>query len=202
MTTSRIAIVYFSHTGHNQLMAEAIAEGAREDADTQADLLRITGEQITAGRWRDDAMAATLQEAHAIVFGSPTYMGSAAAQFKAFADWSSEVWMQQGWADKLAGGFTHAAGLSGDKLNTLVYFSILAAQHGMTWINPADHGYFEPQGNVRTNRMGSYLGVMGQSDLDPNAKEAALDASDRESCRLFGLRLAKWTHRVFSTPPA
>ena len=190
-----VAIVYFSATGHTHLMAEAIAAGVHRCGDTRADLLRIEGTQIQAGRWFDEGFIERLQTAKALIFGSPTYMGTVAAQFKAFADYSSEIWLQQAWKDKLAGGFTHGSALSGDKLSTLIYFSILAAQHGMVWVNPGDIDCTARESDDGVNRMGSYLGVMGQSpmvfDRDPE-----LHPGDRLSCERYGLRLAQWLARV------
>lgn len=57
-------------------------------------MLRITGEQIVNGRWKDEAMVASLNSADAIIFGTPTYMGGVAAQFKAFVDGVSSAWAQ------------------------------------------------------------------------------------------------------------
>lgn len=191
-----VAIVYFSGAGHTHLMAEAIAIGVQRYADTRADLLRIEGAQINAGRWFDEWFVERLQSAKAIIFGSPTYMGGAAAQFKAFADYSSGLWFQQSWEDKLAGGFTHGAALSGDKLNTLIYFSILAAQHGMVWLNPGEIDCTVRGETDGTNRLGSYLGVMGQTYLDLENKEPWLHPGDRLSCETFGQRIANWVHRI------
>ncbi|PSB48718.1 flavodoxin family protein, partial [Chamaesiphon polymorphus] len=129
-----IAIIYFSGTGHTHLMAESIAAGVQTISDTKVQLLRITGEQIINGRWKDEVMMASLNSADAIIFGSPTYMGGVAAQFKAFVDGASSVWVQQLWKDKIAGGFTHSGGLSGDKQGTLIYLAINAAQHAMIWV--------------------------------------------------------------------
>jgi NAD(P)H dehydrogenase (quinone) len=83
---TNIAIIYFSGTENTHLIAEAIATGAQTIPDTKVQLLRITGEQIVNGRWKDEAMMATLNSADAIVFGSPTYMSGVSAQFKAFVD--------------------------------------------------------------------------------------------------------------------
>ena len=191
-----IAIVYFSGTGHTHLMAEAIAVGVHRYADTRANLLRIEGTQIKEGRWFDERFMESLQSAKAIIFGSPTYMGGAAAQFKAFADYSSELWFQQAWKDKLAGGFTHGAALSGDKLNTLIYFSLLAAQHGMVWVNPGEIDCSVRGQTDETNRLGSYLGVMGQTYLDFERKEPELHPGDRLSCEYFGQHIANWVDRI------
>ncbi len=57
--------------------------------------------QIKDGRWFDGKFMESLQMADAILFGSPTYMGGAAAQFKAFADFTSETWFAEAWKDKL-----------------------------------------------------------------------------------------------------
>lgn len=188
---ANIAIVYFSGTGHTHLMAESIAIGAQTITDTKIQLLRITGEQIVNGRWKDEAIVATLNSADAIVFGSPTYMGGVAAQFKAFVDGVSSVWAQQLWKDKIAGGFTHSGGLSGDKQGTLVYLTINAAQHSMIWVGAGEMS--QPNG---VNRLGSYQGLMGQTTPDfSGEKGAELDAGDRLSCELYGQRIAEATKR-------
>jgi NAD(P)H dehydrogenase (quinone) len=83
---TNIAIIYFSGTGNTHLMAEAIATGTQKSPDTKVQLRRITGEQIVNGRWKDEAMLASLNSSDAIIFGSPIYMGGVAAQFKAFND--------------------------------------------------------------------------------------------------------------------
>jgi NAD(P)H dehydrogenase (quinone) len=54
-----------------------------------------------------------------MIFGSPTYMGSASAAFKAFMEATSQRWMEQRWAMKLAAGFTNSGSQNGDKQNTL-----------------------------------------------------------------------------------
>ncbi|WP_031191886.1 flavodoxin family protein, partial [Streptomyces peucetius] len=74
-----------------------------------------------------------LDAADAIVFGSPTYMGTASGAFHVFAEATSKRWATRAWQDKLAAGFTNSGSKSGDKLHTLQFFTVLAAQHGMHW---------------------------------------------------------------------
>lgn len=185
-----VAIVYFSGTGHTHLMAEAIAAGVNQVSAATAKLLRVTGEQIVNGRWKDAATLETLAAADAIVFGSPTYMGGVAAQFKAFVDAASEAWFAQAWKDKIAGGFTHSSSLSGDKQGTLIYLAVNAAQHSMIWIGAGDlpSSYLGKDDNV--NRLGSFLGVMGQSPMTMGQGEATLDAGDRLTAEKYGQRIA------------
>ncbi|MEM8829422.1 MAG: flavodoxin family protein [Cyanobacteria bacterium P01_G01_bin.19] len=191
---SDIAIVYFSGQGHTHLMAEAIAEGAGKVADTKPELLRITGEQITEGRWQDENILAKLNEAKAIVFGSPTYMGTVAAQFKSFLD-NTDAWFEQKWKDKLAAGFTHSSSLSGDKQSTLLYLATFASQMSMIWINVGDmpSHYFGKDDEV--NRLGSFLGVMGQSELDMSDKPAEIHPGDALTAIKFGQRIAEAAKR-------
>ncbi|NJL38995.1 MAG: flavodoxin family protein [Leptolyngbyaceae cyanobacterium SM1_4_3] len=197
MTT--VAVVYFSGSGHTHLMAEAIATGATSQG-VEVELLRIVGEQIVEGRWQDAAILERLHQADAIVFGSPTYMGGVAAQFKAFLDTGSSIWFEQGWKDKIAGGFTHSSSLSGDKQGTLIYLSIYAAQHSMIWVGAGDlpSPYFGKDDGI--NRLGSFLGVMGQSPLNMSGGEAVLEEGDRLTAEKYGQRIAeaalRWSRQL------
>jgi len=186
-----VAIVYFSGSGHTHLMAQAIASGVSTVPGATADLFRITGEQIVDGRWKDDETLAKLAAADAIVFGSPTYMGGVAAQLKAFIDAASEAWFAQAWKDKIAGGFTHSSSLSGDKQGTLLYLSINAAQHGMIWIGQSELPSFYFGNDDGVNRLGAFLGVMGQSPMTMGKTEAALDPGDRLTSEKYGRRIAE-----------
>jgi len=102
---SSIVIVYHSGYGHTAKVAQAVAEGSG------GTLLAIDAEgNLPEGGWEQ------LAAARAIVFGSPTYMGSVSWQFKKFADASSKPWFGQAWKNKLAAGFTNSASMNGDKI--------------------------------------------------------------------------------------
>jgi multimeric flavodoxin WrbA len=123
----RPSVVVASHSGygHTAVLAEAVARGASADAD----VVSIAVDVITDEQW------AQLDTAEPIIFGSPTYMGTASAVFHTFAESTSKRWSVQAWEGKLAAGFTNSGGKSGDKSSTLGYIATLAAQHGMHWIN-------------------------------------------------------------------
>ena len=183
MTT--LSIVYFSGSGHTTKMAEAVAKGAGAVAGTQVHLLAIQGEDIHSGRFKNDSLMAKLDASDAVIFGSPTYMGGPAAQFKAFADATGERWFKAAWRDKLAGGFTVSGGPSGDKLSTLHYFFTLAMQHGMVWVGQAE----TPMNDKGINRLSSYSGVMGQAMME--SPEEAPNAADKLTGEIFGRRVAE-----------
>lgn len=190
-----VSIVYFSGSGHTHLMAQAVADGASKVEGITVELLRIVGEQIVNGRWQDDAILEKLNQSDAIVFGTPTYMGGVAAQFKAFIDAASSIWFQHGWKDKIAAGFTHSSSPSGDKQGTLLELATNAAQHGMIWVNVGDLQSFLFGKDDGVNRLGGFLGAMGQSPLDMSEKEAVIDSGDRLTAERFGQRIAEVTKR-------
>jgi multimeric flavodoxin WrbA len=175
---AKVVVVYHSGYGHTQRMAQAVAEGAG------ATLLAVDAEgNLPEGGW--EALAA----ADAIIFGSPTYMGTVSWQFKKFADASSKVWFAQGWKDKLAAGFTNSAGLNGDKHSTLTYLFTLAMQHGMLWVS---QGLMPANTKASTrndvNNLVSYSGAIAQSPSDAGAAE--MEQGDLETARIFGKRVA------------
>src|SRR5580698_5137494 len=122
---TNVAVVFHSGFGHTQAVAEAVARGAGQVPGVTVSLVPV-GEA--------EAREAELDAADAIVFGSPTYMGSVSADFAKFKDWTSKRWMARAWQNKLAAGFTVSASWGGDKQNTLMQLFTLAQQHGMVWI--------------------------------------------------------------------
>ncbi|MDB6075770.1 MAG: pnpB [Verrucomicrobiaceae bacterium] len=185
-----IAIIYFTGTGSTGKLAEAVHAGAASVADMQAELIAIEGKDIVDGRYSNDAVFEKLNKADAIIFGTPTIMGGPSAQFKAFADATGGIWFGQGWKDKLAGGFSMSGSPSGDKLNTLQYLHLLASQHGMLWVSTGGMPSFYAGKTDGYNRLGSYLGVMGQNTT-PQGQPAAIDSGDALTGQEYGKRVAE-----------
>ena len=186
---STVSIIYFSGTGHTAKEAEAVHQGAASVADTTSHLIAIKGDDIIKGRYTNDEVMATLDGSDGIIFGSPTYMGGPAAQFKAFADATGERWYRSAWRDKLAAGFTVSNGPSGDKLSTLHYFFTLAMQHGMVWIGMPE----TPMNDRGINRLSSYSGVMAQAGNEP--VDVAPNAADKLTGEILGRRVAESVKR-------
>ncbi len=181
----KIAIVYHSGYGHTTKAAEAVQAGATA-AGGAAELIRIDAEgNITEAQW------ASLAAADAIVFGSPTYMGTVSWQFKKFADASSKPWYSQIWKDKIAAGFTNSATMNGDKLSTLHYLFTLSQQHSMIWVGTG----MMPSNSKAAQRndinyVGSFAGLMTQSPSDSSPEEGPLPG-DLATANLFGQRIVE-----------
>jgi len=178
----RVAVAYHSGYGHTEVLAQAVAAGIENAGGTA---ISVPVGDLEAINW--EALAA----ADAIVFGSPTYMGSVSGPFKCFMDATSRIWYEQGWKDKLAAGFTNSGSLSGDKLNTLMQISVFAAQHSMLWVSLGImNGNNSSQGDPNSlNRVGGFLGAMATSNTD-QGPELAPPQCDRDTAQALGARVA------------
>lgn len=181
---SKIVVVYFSGYGHTRKVAEAVAQGAG------ASLIQIDAEgNVPEGAW--DELAA----ADGIVFGAPTYMGSAPWQFKKFADATSKAWFTRAWQDKVFGGFTNSASFNGDKAVTLIALQTLASQHGGIWVSL---GLLPANSKAATrndvNNLGGSVGLLVQTPSDASADE--VPAGDLETAKQYGARVAAVAARL------
>ena len=186
----KVSIIYFSGAGSTAKLAETVSKGATSVAGVTTQIIAINGEDIINGRYQNDEVMSTLDASDAIIFGSPTYMGGVAAQFKAFADSSVSSWVDQKWRDKLAAGFTISGTPSGDKFSTLQYFHTLAMEHGMVWISLGE----KPGQANGVNRLGSWGGLMTQADSQ--STDGELHPGDKLTGELLGKRVAEYAVRI------
>lgn len=188
---TKSVVLYFSGYGHTQKLAEAVHQGASSVPDHTSTLIAIDKD----GNIREEDWE-TLSLANAIIFGSPTYMGGPAWQFKKFADDSSKAWFKEAWKNKIAAGFTNSASINGDKFSTLTYFFTLAMQHGMIWVGLG----LMPSNKKASKRndpnwLGGFSGALGQAPSDASPKEGAFHG-DMETGSLLGQRVAIMTKRI------
>ncbi len=182
---AKVGIVFFSGYGHTKKQAEAVAAGAGGVDGATAEVFEIDQDgNLPEGAWE------SLAAKDAIIYGSPTYMGGPAWQFKKFADASSKPWFGRAWKDKIAGGFTNSASVNGDKFNTIMYFFTLSQQHGQVWVGlgllPANK---KENGPEDVNWTAGFAGAMSISPADASPEEAPR-AGDLETARVLGERIA------------
>ena len=184
---TKVSIVYFSGTGNTAKFAESIGKGAASVAGVEMNLVAINENDISKGRYKNDEVINALDASDAIIFGSPTYMGGLAAQFKAFADATVGAWFQQKWRGKIAAGFTLSGTPSGDKFNTLQHLQTIAMQHGMIWVGLGEMP-MQPNG---VNRIASWVGAMAQSGQ--GSPDIAITDEDKLTGEILGKRVATFT---------
>src|ERR1700736_1830237 len=158
---AKVFVVYHSGFGHTKLQAEAVHRGAASVADAE---IRTTEQAIQN---LDE-----LDQADAIIFGCPTYMGNISAEMKKFIEVAATKWFTLSWKDKVAGAFTNSSSFSGDKLNTLIGLVINAMQHSMIYVgtgllpavsHPESLNSVQGPGPEVQNRLGSFVGPMSAS---------------------------------------
>lgn len=180
MTPAKVAVLYSSGYGHTELLAEHIAQGAKELAETK------TIDVCERFDFKE------LHKMDALVFGSPTYMGSVSAEFKAFMDSTSSFWTDKLWNNKIAAGFTVGTCPSGDKATTLLQLVTFAAQHGMIWVGQSELGDRFANTTDQRNLNGFWVGLGAMSVADKSQKIAA---GDLLTARIFGRRIAEVTEK-------
>jgi multimeric flavodoxin WrbA len=180
---SNIAVVYFSGYGHTKVIAQTMAN------KIAAHLIEIDRNgEIQEQDWH------TLDQSDAIVFGAPTYMGSAPWQFKKFADASSKKWFTRAWQDKIFAGFTNSASLNGDKQVTLIQLQTLASQHGGIWVSlgllPANS---KSATREDVNNLGGSVGLLVQTPSDAGVEE--IPSGDLQTAEEYAQRIAAITQK-------
>jgi NAD(P)H dehydrogenase (quinone) len=189
MTT--VAIVFYSGYGHTARQADAVRNGVASVLGADVVTYRID----QSGELPDGAMEA-IGLADAMIYGSPTYMGGPAWQFKKFADASSKAWFAESWKDKVAAGFTNSASVNGDKGATMHYFWTFSQQHGQFWV-----GLGVPPANTKAhgpedvNWTAGFSGAFAISPSDASPAEAPRKG-DLETASLLGKRVAEVAGRL------
>ncbi len=188
---SMISILYFSGYGHAAKLAEAVERGAASVPGSVVQVHRIS----ETGELADEVWTA-LGDADAIIYGTPTYMGGPAWQFKRVADASSSRWLKQDWKDKLAAGFTVSAATNGDKFSTIQYLWTLSQQHGQFWVGtgllPSNA---KAHGPADINWSGGTSGVVAIAPADASPEEAP-GAGDLAAAEALGRRVAGLAERL------
>ena len=130
---SKVAVIYYSATGTNAAMAQAVADGAAE-AGAEVRVRQVNETAPSAAidsnpKWREfvdrtktepRASHDDLEWADAIIFGTPTRFGNMASQLKAFIDTTGGLWFKGALANKVYAGFTSAMNPHGGQESTLL----------------------------------------------------------------------------------
>ena len=151
-----LSIVYHSQHGHTAQIAQTLEAAINSTSRCVVYLISV---EEALQKWP------ILHASDGIIFGCPTHFGNVSASFKSFMDATGAFWYKQLWKDKLAAAFTVSSSTCGDKLNTLQSIALFAAQHSMHWISLGVlPRYMNDEQTDGQNRLGTYLGLMMQSD--------------------------------------
>ncbi len=140
----KIKVVFYSMFGHIYKLAEAVAEGAREVEGAEVELLQVAElvpddvlEKSGAKKAREvfahipTANPSDLEDADAIIFGTPTRFGNMCAQMRNFLDQTGGLWAQGALIGKVGSVFTSTGTQHGGQETTLTSFHTTLLHHGM-----------------------------------------------------------------------
>jgi NAD(P)H dehydrogenase (quinone) len=140
----KVYIVYYSTYGHVHKMAEAIAEGVKQ-VDGAEPVLRRVPETLSdevlgkMGALEAQKMMAgvpictveELEEADAIIFGTPTRFGNMIGQMRQFLDATGNLWVKGSLVGKVGSVFASSATQHGGQESTILTFHVTLLHHGM-----------------------------------------------------------------------
>ncbi len=140
----KVFIVFYSTYGHVYRMAEAIAQGAREVPGVEVELRRVQEtlpEQVLRDMGALEAQKAfshipvatvkDLEDADAIIFGTPTRFGNMAGQMRQFLDSTGQLWAKGALVGKVGSVFVSTATQHGGQESTILSFHNTLLHHGM-----------------------------------------------------------------------
>jgi NAD(P)H dehydrogenase (quinone) len=196
---SKIAVVYYSATGHIHAMAEAVATGAKQ-AGAEVRLRRVAElapEEVIRRQdaWREhyeqtlplvlEVMLDDLKWADGLAFGTPTRFGLPAAQLKEFIDQTGPLWVRAHLANKVATSFTSSQNAHGGQESTLLALNNVFYHWGCVIVPP---GYTHA---VVAAAGGNPYGASYPAGAGEKVSTDALTAAHYE-----GYRLARYAARL------
>lgn len=164
---TKLAIIYYSATGHGTTMAQRVATAA-EAAGAEVRVRHVAETRDPASFAHNPAWTANYEAtkdlpvatgddivwADAVIFGSPTRFGSVAAQLRDFLDGLGGLWSQGKLADKVYAAYTSSNTLHGGQETTLVTLYVTLMHFGGIIVAP---GYTDPLKFVDGNPYGASL---------------------------------------------
>lgn len=137
---AKVLVLYYSMYGHIEIMAKAVAEGARSVAGTEVTIKRVPElipedmARKAGAKLDQEAPIATVDELanyDAIIFGTPTRFGNMCAQMRNFLDQTGRLWMNGSLIGKVGSVFTSTGTQHGGQETTITSFHSTLLHQGM-----------------------------------------------------------------------
>src|SRR6201995_4637274 len=192
---TKLAIIYYSATGHGTSMAKRVAaaaeaagaEGRGRPVEKTHDPESFAANPAWTANYEatKDPPAATSDDivwADAVIFGSPTRFGSPAAQLRTFIDSLGGLWAEGKLADKVYAACTSSNTLHGGQETTLLALYITLIHWGGIIVPP---GYTDPCKYVDGNPYG--VSLVTTHDNIAELDEATGNALDHMARRVVSV---------------
>ena len=201
----KVLVVYYSLYGHVFQMAQAVRDGVHAAGGMECTLRRaaefemvegfIAGNEVASAvrQQQKDIAVCThedLQQADAIIWGSPTRFGNMCAQMKQVFDSSGTLWLAGALEGKPTGVFTSTGSTHGGQETTLLTMIIPLIHLGMIIVGV-------PYSTPGLAHAGAYGGTpYGPSTVAGLQGEMQPQPQDLEFARALGKRVADVTRKL------
>lgn len=137
---AKVLVLYHSFRGHIEVMANAVAEGARSVAGARVDLKRVPETMPEdafkaaggkANQAAPIAQPAELANYDAIIFGTGTRFGNMTGQMRTFLDQTGPLWLAGALVGKVGSVFAASATQHGGQESTILSFHTTLLHQGM-----------------------------------------------------------------------
>ena len=142
--STKIYVVFYSLYSHVYQLAEAIVKGAKEVKDIEVSLFQVPelmpadALEKSGGKEARESFSHVpiitpdqLEDADAIIFGTPTRFGNMAAQMRNFLDQTGGLWVKGALVGKVGSVFTSTGTQHGGQETTITSFHTTLLHHGM-----------------------------------------------------------------------
>lgn len=145
----KVLVVYYSRYGHVLALAQAVAKGVQAVAGAELVLRRVkefeevqaqtAADKYAQAAWEKqkdipECTLADLEQADAILWGTPTRYGNMCAQMKRLIDSTPGLWLKGAFEGKPTGVFTSTATAHGGQETTLLTMMVPLLHMGMIYV--------------------------------------------------------------------
>ncbi|KQC15295.1 MAG: NAD(P)H-quinone oxidoreductase [Methanosaeta sp. SDB] len=141
----KVLVVYYTMNGHTHKLAETVAEGARQVGGAEVMLRRVPetlseadlkkrGATAEAGGNFAKVLVCTpeeLEEADAVIFGTPSYLGNMSGQMRMFLDSLGDLWKKNALVGKVGSVFVSSGSQHGGQEAAILSFHPTLLHLGM-----------------------------------------------------------------------
>ena len=187
-----ILILFYSHNGSVDAMAQQLAHGVEKISGIEARIRTVPSVSADTQASKDGIPESgplyctedDIRNCDGLLLGSPTRFGNMAAALKYFLDGTSNLWLTGALVNKPAAVFTSSSSLHGGQESTLLSMMLPLLHHGMVL---AGLPYTEHE-LTNTTTGGTPYGVSHFAGKDSSP---ALSADEMALCQAQGKRIAQ-----------
>jgi NAD(P)H dehydrogenase (quinone) len=141
----KVLVVYYTMNGHTHRLAEAVAEGALQVKGAEVVLRRVP-ETLSSAELKSRGASEgagkifagvpicspeELEEADAVIFGTPSYLGNMSGQMRTFLDSLGDLWKRNALVGKVGSVFVSSGSQHGGQEAAILSFHPTLLHLGM-----------------------------------------------------------------------